>query len=87
MFIVDMAFAIELMAIATGVGLTVWSLRHEGAGIQLAKVSGYAISVLALFALLCTTYYGIMYWNKGYYKASHDIRIQMPKNLKEFLGE
>lgn len=68
MFLLDLAFAAELIALAFGVGFLVWACRNNGSGVGLAKFFGYLITLLAIFALLCTSYFGINYWVKGYFK-------------------
>ena len=69
MFLLDLAFAVELIALGVGVGFLVWAYRHDRAGIALAKVFGYIITIAAVLALSCTTYYGTNYWLKGYFKS------------------
>lgn len=68
MFLLDLAFAAELIALGVGVGFLVWAYRNEGAGIALAKVFGYIITIAATLGLLCTIYYGTTYWSQGYFK-------------------
>lgn len=50
----EIAIAVELIAIASGVSLLIWSMRNEGAGVKLAKFFGYLISILAILAILFT---------------------------------
>ncbi|HZW61678.1 MAG TPA: hypothetical protein VFF04_05635 [Candidatus Babeliales bacterium] len=69
MFLTDSAFSLELLAIAAGVALILWSLRNQGAGVGLASFFGYVVLILAIFALLCTTYYAFGYWIEGYYRS------------------
>ena len=69
MFLLDLAFAVELMALALGVTFLIWASRNEGNGIGLARFTGFLITLLAIFGLLCTSYYGINYWVKGYFKS------------------
>lgn len=71
MFQADLAFSVELLAIGLGVGFIIWGIRYEGAGANLAKVTGYFIAILAFLSLLCTSYYTIRYWESGYYSPSH----------------
>jgi len=68
MFLLDMAFAIELIALGMGISMLIWSFRNEGAGVTLAKVFGYIIAVAAILGALCTSYYGFSYLAKGYFK-------------------
>lgn len=69
MFLMDLAFAAELIALALGVGLLVWAYRSEGAGVALARVFGYIITIAAILTALCTSFYGISYWMAGYYQS------------------
>jgi len=55
----EIAFVIELIALATGVSLLIWSMRSEGAGVGLAKYSGYLISIFAILAILFTLSAGV----------------------------
>lgn len=50
----EIAIAVELIAIASGVSLLIWSMRNEGAGVKLAKFFGYLISIFAILAILFT---------------------------------
>jgi len=50
----EIAFAIELIAIAAGISLLIWSRRNEGAGVTLARIFGYLISIFAILAILFT---------------------------------
>ncbi|EKD71648.1 MAG: hypothetical protein ACD_46C00135G0001 [uncultured bacterium] len=67
-FMADTAFSLELITIAASVALLIWSFRNEGAGVALAYVFGYIVLVLAIFALLCTSYFSVKYWEEGYYR-------------------
>lgn len=69
MFLLDLAFAAELIALGIGVALLVFAYRHEGAGVSLARAFGYIITIAAILSALCTTYYGICYWKQGYFKS------------------
>lgn len=78
MFLLDIAFVLGLIALGVGIAFIVWSARNEGAGVAVAKVFGYIITIAAAFALLCTSYYGTLYWAKGYF-ASPTAPMQMMK--------
>ncbi len=69
MFLFDLAFAVELIALGVGVILLVFAYRNEGAGVSLARLFGYIITIAAILSALCTTYYGICYWKQGYFKS------------------
>lgn len=65
MFLLDAAFAIELLALTFGMGLFIWALRNKGEGVGLGKFMGFIVVILSVIALLCTTYYGLLYWAQG----------------------
>lgn len=67
MFLLDIAFAVELIALGFGISMLVWAARNEGSCISVAKAFGYIIAVGAIFGMLCTSYYGFSYWSKGYF--------------------
>ncbi len=48
MFLLDLAFAAELIALAFGVGFLVWACRNNGSGVGLAKFFGYLIRAIVL---------------------------------------
>ena len=48
----EIAFAIELLALSSGIGLLIWSMRNEGDGVKLGRFFGYLISTLALLLIL-----------------------------------
>ena len=73
MFQLDAAFALELIALCCSVGLLVWGKQINGAGAGLAKFTGSAVAVLAIFAMLCTTYYSTKYWLDGHFKHPNTI--------------
>ncbi|HAT1844401.1 hypothetical protein [Legionella pneumophila] len=50
----EIAFAMELIAIAAGISLLIWAIRNEGPGVRLAKIFGYIISIFAILAMLFT---------------------------------
>lgn len=67
MFLFHAVYALGFIALAMGIFLIVWSSRNEGKGVKLAKTFGYIISIFIVFSTICTSYYAISYWSKGYY--------------------
>ncbi len=65
MFLAELAFAVELLALTAGVSLFIWSLRNSGAGQSLAKFVGLIVSVSAVLGLICTSFYSLLYWFQG----------------------
>lgn len=58
-FLFGIAFGVELVALAAGVVLLVWSYRTEKCcGRGLARVFGYIITIAAGLVILCTTFHG-----------------------------
>lgn len=65
-FLFHVAQMLEIVAIAVGIILVIWGLRNQGIGVSTAKILGWIIVIVAILGLLCTTYYGFVYWSKGY---------------------
>ena len=70
-FLLDLAFAVELLAVGLGVAFLIWGYRNQGVGIALAKVTGYFITILAVIALLCSCAFGFKYWNDGHFNSPY----------------
>lgn len=81
MFLFHSAMGLSLIAIALGVMLVVWSLRNEGKGVQLAKVFGILIVIVAIFGQICSTYYSLKYWSNGYFESPAGM-MHMQNNSK-----
>lgn len=69
MILFDLTFTVELIAIGLGIVMLIWGYRNEGTGVAVAKLFGYIITIAAACALLCTSYYGLAYWNKGFFSS------------------
>ncbi|HDV5709335.1 TPA: hypothetical protein RJD49_001002 [Legionella pneumophila] len=68
MFLFHAAVTLGLIAFSLGVGLFIWGLRNQGAGIQLAKTLGILVAIIAVLSILCSGYYAIKYWHEGYFE-------------------
>lgn len=68
MFIFHVAITLGLVAFSLGIALLIWGMRNEGAGIQLAKVFGILVAIFAVISMLCSVYYNIKYWKKGFFE-------------------
>ena len=79
MFLLDAAFAIELIALAFGTGLLIWSMRNQGEGVVLGRFIGYLVFILSVFVLLCTSFYGFIYWAQG--KFDSPMNTSMPMSM------
>ena len=66
-FLVDAAFAIELVALALG-GALLYFLKAHKVQLGFCKFIAYFVVILAFFAMACTTYYGTKYWFQGYFE-------------------
>ncbi len=80
MFMFHSAVMLALIAVALGIGLIVWALRNEGPGTVLAKVFGWLIVVIAILAVLCSTYYSFIYWQSGYFQTPIHMMKMMQGN-------
>lgn len=76
-FLLHLAFAAEIIALGTGLAFLVWTRHNKGGGQPLAVFSGYLITTLALIGMLCTTYYGLSYWFKGYFTEPKPFKLAM----------
>ena len=65
MFLLDLAFAAELIALGFGVAMIIWASRTDGVGVAAGKFFGYVIAIAAILVTLCTLYYGTSYWLQG----------------------
>jgi hypothetical protein len=60
-FIVMIAFSVALLAFCAGSALTAWATSSSHIGdVAAAKLSGYFVMVLAVVALVCSSYYVAM---------------------------
>ncbi|MBA2655315.1 MAG: hypothetical protein H0U71_09680 [Gammaproteobacteria bacterium] len=64
MFLSHTAFALEVIALAIGISMLIWS---KTANNNLAKTFGYIIAILAVVGMLCPLYYAFKYWEDGYF--------------------
>lgn len=67
-FLVDIAFAMEIIALAFGAAIIVFVKKNNKLNLGLSKFVGYAVMILAVLSMACTTFYGTKYWFEGYYK-------------------
>ena len=52
MMSLGLTFVMGLIALSAGVALLIWSMRNEGAGIKLAKIFGYIITIISIILLV-----------------------------------
>ena len=82
-FLFHLAFAMELIALAVGIGLLTWAYRNKGQCIGVARVFGYIITVLAVLVLLCTACCGICYWVKGYFRSPVAPLLMLKREMQQ----
>lgn len=69
MFLFHTAMTLGLIAFSLGVSLIIWGLRNQGAGVQLARVLGSLVVIIAVISMLCSSFYVIKYWHEGYFES------------------
>ncbi len=75
MFLVDIAFVLEVAVFGFGLYLFHLAKKEDS---KYLKNTGWFIIILVGLIGLCTTYYGVTYWNKGYFQ--HPNRRSMMMN-------
>lgn len=71
--------SLELIALAFGVAILIWSKVYENIGTSLAKIIGYVIIIVAVINVICTGYYAIKYWQEGYFDKPYPTMMQNQK--------
>lgn len=62
-FLLNIAFTLGLIALAAGVGLSIYGQYSQGVGVSLARIFGVFIAILSIISLLITTYVGMNFYN------------------------
>ena len=83
MFLLDIAFVLEV-AVA-GFGLYLLHLAEKEKS-KCLKNTGWFVVVAVGLTALCTTYYGITYWNRGYFQHPHPSH-QMMSGMGQGMGQ
>ena len=81
MFLGNQAFEIGLIALAAGIALILWSIRNEEKRANIARICGYIIAILAIFNMLCISYYIVRYWHEGYFQTPAGISMMQNKPM------
>lgn len=55
-----------LLALIASIGLFIWSIRQQGAGVAFGKIMGFILMIVVLLNIICTGYYGFELWKQGY---------------------
>ncbi|NGX63100.1 MAG: hypothetical protein KR126chlam6_00507 [Candidatus Anoxychlamydiales bacterium] len=85
-FLVDIAFAIELIALVLG-GTLLYFLKAHKVQFAFGKVIAYFVIVVALITMLCSSYYGTKYWVQGYYETPMGQKHAMFKKYKKHMKD
>lgn len=77
MFLFHVAYSLGMIAVSAGTALYVWSARNNGAGVGLAKLIGILVVIFSIVSTLCTSYYGVKYWQAGYFQSPMEVHGMM----------
>jgi hypothetical protein len=77
MFQMHTAYSLELLVFGGGLVLIYFGVKQAS---QILKVGGYILTVLTALNMLCTLYYGVRYWQGGYYKTPYGQQCAMMQN-------
>lgn len=58
------SFSLQLIALAAGVALFIWSLNLDDRGAALGKFFGFIVMLLAFLSVICTLYSSIRFWSQ-----------------------
>jgi uncharacterized membrane protein len=79
MFLFHVAYAVGTMAIMMSVFLWIWS-KSINSG--LGKFFGFIGMIIAIFSLLCTSYYGIKYFLDGDFESPMGMNRAQMQNMQ-----
>lgn len=65
MFLFHIAFSAGLLALGLGTCILIWGHRDPGTCARSAKLVGWVISIAASISIVCTVYFGFLYWFQG----------------------
>lgn len=82
-FLVDAAFAIELIALVLG-GALLYFVKAHKTHHAFCKFIAYFVIIVAFITMACTAFYGTKYWMQGYYKKPFMGKHRMFKKHKKF---
>jgi len=85
-FLVDIAFAIELIALVLG-GALLYFIKAHKIQFTFGKVIAYFVIIVALLSMLCSFYYGTKYWVQGYYEKPMGQKHAMFKKHKKHMRD
>ena len=64
MFQFHIAYSLELLILGAGLVLIYAGLQRTS---RLLTIGGYVLTIATILNLLCTSYYGVRYWEEGYF--------------------
>lgn len=76
MFHLHAVFSLELIALAFGAVILVWSKMHEIVDDIFPKIIGYCIIIFSILNILCTGYYAAKYWIDGSFDKPYPTMMQ-----------
>ena len=71
MFESHIAFGVNLLALVAAAGLLGFAVKTDACCKTLMKSVAYAVLVLGVLNILCTSYYTVRYWEDGYFKTPY----------------
>lgn len=57
---------ILILALIASVGLFIWSVRQQGRGVALGKITGVILIIVVLLNIICTGAFAFKLWKQGY---------------------
>ena len=58
------SFSLQLIALAAGVALFIWTLNSDDRGAILGRFFGFIIMLLAFLSIVCSMYSAIKFWRQ-----------------------
>jgi hypothetical protein len=74
MFQMHTAYSLELLVLGAGLALIYFGAKQAS---QILKIGGYILTVATMLNILCTLYYGIRYWEEGYFRTPNGKQCAM----------
>lgn len=68
-FLADIAFALELIALAIGTALLIYASREGSSFKKFGKIIAFFTIVASILAMFCTSYYSYRYWEDGFFNS------------------
>lgn len=65
MFQLHIAYSLELLVLGAGLSLIYLGMKQAS---LLLKIGGFLLAGITVLNMLCTLYYGVRYWEDGYFR-------------------